>query len=250
MSVSLAMIPVALTLRLVMGKENFEKWIESMQERVPTTFESELELMRTVRKAGFDAEKYGGSIKTHIEGEKLFFFWELVEGKWMAVFAKSDSKVRIEQFMAEINRAAGRHIMGQSHVQNELLGLNRATMGINRAPSIFPTNFRDGNLLFKTLKEFGVNPIYQNSIISCHLEQSTLIFRQFQDSPFSVEVQNAPDLHKVFEYLSDVDDDYKRCLQSMVYERLKERVSERNMEIENEEVLEDNSIVLTINIGG
>ena len=55
-------------------------------------------------------------------------------------------------------------------------------------------------------------------------------------------------MRKIFEYLTHLDDDYKRCLQSIVYEKLKERVAERNMTIESEEILEDNSIVLTINV--
>ncbi|MFC7679087.1 hypothetical protein [Paenibacillus sp. GCM10028914] len=244
MSVSLALIPVALTLRLVMEKNNFNKWVESMQEKVPTTFENELELVQTVRKAGYDAERLGGSIKTHIDGENQFIFWDLVDGKWTAIFGKSDSKPKIEGFMAEINEVAGRNIfMPLQELDQE----PRLTESIKPAPT-FPTNFRDGELLFRTLKEFGVNPIHRGSSIECKVENSHLIFIQAQDGPFHVEVRNAPDLRKIFEYLSDVDDDYKRCLQSIVYEKLKGRVAEKNMTIESEEVLEDNSIVLTLSI--
>lgn len=69
-----------------------------------------------------------------------------------------------------------------------------------------------------------------------------------EGGPIHVEVHNPPDMRKIFEYLTHLDDDYKRCLQSIVYEKLKERVAERNMTIESEEILEDNSIVLTINV--
>lgn len=113
MSVSLALIPVALTLRLVMGQRNFSKWVDSMQDKIPTSFRNETELVRTVHKAGFDTEKWGGSIKTHID-EQFYFFWEYIDGQWLAVFAKSDDKVIIERFAAEINRAAGRHVFGES----------------------------------------------------------------------------------------------------------------------------------------
>src|SRR5690606_35766729 len=97
-----------------------------------------------------------------------------------------------------------------------------------------------------------VNPVREGSGMKCRVEDSLLIFRQSpsHDSPFYVEVHNAPDLRKVYQYLSDVDDEYKRCLQSMVYEKLKEREEAKNMTVESEEVLEDNSIVLTINIRG
>lgn len=247
MSVSLALVPVALTLRLVMGKNKFDNWAKSMQVREPSTFKNELELVRTVRKAGYDAEKWGGSIKTHIDGERLFFFWELVDGKWTAIFGKSDPKPKIKQFMDEINKAAKRQIFGQSQIQSPMSELTPTTETTESIVT-FPTNFRDGELLFRTLKEFGINPVREGSNIKCRVENSLLTFKHSQHSPFHVEIQNAPDLRKVYQYLSDVDDDYKRCLQSMVYEKLKERVVEKNMTVESEEVLEDNSIVLTINI--
>lgn len=247
MSVSLALIPIALTLRLVMGKNNFDRWVESMEVKEPSTFQDELELVRTVRKAGYDAEEYGGSIKTHIDGEDLYFFWRLEDGKWTAIFGRDNSRPKIRQFMADINQAAGRQIFEQIQGQSEAL---TSAPDTETAESLvtFPTNFRDGELLFRTLKEFGVNPVREGHSIKCRVESSLLIFRQSQDSPFYVEVRNAPDLSKVYQYLSDVDEDYKRCLQSMVYEKLKERVEEKNMTVESEEVLEDNSIVLTINI--
>lgn len=86
MSVCIALLPVALAIRIVMGKENFENWVRAQQVRVPTSFKTELELARAVKKAGYDAIKFGSSIKTHIDGEKNFFFWELVDGKWIAIF--------------------------------------------------------------------------------------------------------------------------------------------------------------------
>lgn len=256
MSVSLALVPVALTLRLVMGKKNFSKWVDSMQDKVPTTFKNELELTRAVRKAGYDAEKWGGSIKTHIDGEELFFFWELIDGQWTAVFDKSDDKTLIERFMADINRAAGRQVFGGDSSVHALAQRQSASQSQPRiaqekvVPSAtFPTNYRDGELLFRTLKEFGVNPTRHGADIRCQAENSVLTFRQSGgDGPFHVEVLNAPDLRKVYNYLSDVDEEYKRVLQNSVVQKLKARVAEKNMTVESEEVLEDNSIVLTLNI--
>jgi len=258
MSVSLALIPVALTLRLVMGKEHFNKWVESMQVKEPSRFKNELELVRTVRKAGYDADKWGNNIKTHIDGKNLFFFWERVDGQWVAIFGKSDSRQRIERFMADINRAAGRAIFGEESLGVRATQSQTAVASAVAAvpvvpvapPPIFPTNFVDGDLLFRTLKEFGINPVRQGSDISCKVEQSVLIFRQTgEGNPYQVEIRNAPDLKQVFEYLSDVDEDYRRCVQNAVYEKLKQRAARQNMTIENEEVLEDNSIVVTLNIG-
>jgi len=261
MSVSLALVPVALTLRLVMGKRNFSNWIDSMQDKYPTSFRNEQELVRAVHLAGYDTEDWGGSIKTHID-EKFYFFWETVEGKWTAVFDKSDDKAIIERFMEDINRAAGRRVFGEETLESRP---QRTAASTDRAPSpavreearqekkvptaTFPTNFRDGELLFRTLKEFGVNPTRHGREIRCKAENSTLTFRQSgAEGPYSVEVTNAPDLRRVYEYLSTVDDEYKRCVQAMVVEKLKERAADREMTVESEQVLEDNSVLLTLNV--
>ena len=84
MSVSLALLPVALALRVVMGKENFEAWVASQQERAETDITSEFELARLLKQAGYDAVKFGALVKTHLDGERAFFFWEFIDGKWVA----------------------------------------------------------------------------------------------------------------------------------------------------------------------
>lgn len=245
MSVSLALIPVALTLRIVMGKKNFENFANSMKVKEPTNFQNELEIVRTVRKAGYDAEKWLGVIKTHIAGEKQFMTWEHEAGKWTAIFSKLDSTEMVKSFMQSINDAAGRHVFDSTAVGISARFVKQLA---SAPPPSYPTNFRDGELLFRTLKEFGVNPLRQGGAIICKVEQSVLTFRQFDDHPFFVEIQNAPDLKKIYEYLSDVDEDYKRCVQDLVYQKLMQRAAEKQMTVESEQVLEDNSIVITLNV--
>ncbi|MGK7873447.1 MAG: hypothetical protein AB4426_09075 [Xenococcaceae cyanobacterium] len=240
MSIQLALVPIALALRVVMGKENFNNWVNSLQIKIPTNFENELDLARTVKKAGYDAEKWGGSIKTHIRGEQEFFFWELIDGKWMAVFAKSDSKEMISKFMKDLETKSNRRIFS----------VNQETKKIEIVPTrTFPTNFRDGELLVKTLFDYGMNPVRQPSgEIICKFRQSTLRFCPVVDAPFSVEIVSAPDLKPIFHSLSTLDEDYKRQIQRATLRNLKEKIQEKELVIEREEVLEDKSIVLTLSI--
>lgn len=239
MSVSLALLPVALALRVAMGKEGFENWVQSMQVRMPTSFENEVDLVVTVRKAGYDAEKWAGVVKTHLRAERNFFFWELVDGRWTAVFAKSDSKEMISWFVEDLESKSGRSIF--------------LADGVEESPSVsrqsFPTNFRDGQLLQKALEDHGLDYVVQSDGEIVHRSgQSALRFRPIQDGPYSAEIENAPNLRQVFQFLSNLDEDYKRGVQAAVYENLISRIEEKSLTVESEEVLEDNSIVITLNV--
>ncbi|MDR0578429.1 MAG: hypothetical protein LBI87_13090 [Candidatus Accumulibacter sp.] len=237
MSVSIALLPVALALWTVMSAENFKNWSEAQQVRVPSSFKTEAELVRVVKKAGYDVIRQGGLLKTHLDGEKNFFFWECVDGKWIAVFSKSHEQTMLNKFTTAVEATAGRKVFDALP---------------NTAPTAsaqFPTNFRDGEMLIDALKEFGANPIKRsNSSIVCRIGQSELLFAQVGNAPFTVEVKNAPNLEQVYQYLSGVDEDYKRCVQTAVYEKVKARAAEKGMVVEDDEVLPDKTIVMTLRL--
>jgi hypothetical protein len=240
MSVSLTMIPIVLALRIVMGKNQFEKWVESMERAIPTVFVNESDLVDTLIQAGYDAEKYGGLIKTHHLNKKDYFFWEFRQGKWHAIFSKQDSQDIAAQFMNDLERKLKRKIFNRER---------ESVVEQIEEPRVFPTNFRDRSLLVRTLQDFGVNTIQTNNgDIVCMVQNVQLTFRQEGDAPFHVEIVNAPSLQEIYYYLSDLDDEYKKHVQSQVYEKLKKKIEEKAFTIESEEVLEDNSIVITLNI--
>jgi len=237
MSVSIALLPVALAIRIVMGKENFENWVKAQQVRVPSTFTTELELARNVIKAGYDAVKFGSSIKTHIDGEKSFFFWELVDGKWVAIFPKYQEQAVIDRFIVSVESIVGQKVFG---------AFPDTTAQVSAQ---FPTNFRDGDLLMKALREFGAQPsLRTNGSILCKIENTALLFSRLGDSPYMLEVKNGPSLEQVYRYMSDIDDDYKRCVQTAVYEKIKARAAARDMAVESEEVLPDKTILITLRV--
>ena len=237
MSVSIALLPVALAMRIVMGKENFENWVRAQQVRVTSCFETELDLCRAVKKAGYDAIKFGASIKTHIDGENAFFFWELVEGKWIAIFSKHIDQTHLTKFMSDVEAETGFKVFDN---------LEHASA---TASSQYPTNFRDETMLIDALKEFGTHPTKRSDgSIFCRIEKSELLFTKMGDSPFMVEIKNSPSIEQVYRYMSDIDDDYKRCVQTAVYEKVKARAADNNFIVETEEVLEDKTILMTLRV--
>ncbi|MBN1319562.1 MAG: hypothetical protein JXA87_01870 [Thermoleophilia bacterium] len=240
MSVSLALVPVALALRVIMGKERFQSWIDSMQLKIPTTFRDEGDLVSTIRKAGHDAEKWGGSYKTHIAGEKLWFFWEQVDGVWTAIFGTSDPRQAIFAFIQDVEAKAGRQIF-----EWEQPGQAPRVL----ASKTFPTNFRDPELLRNVLREYGLAPVFnKEGVMVWEMNGMTLIFRQEGDQPFSLEVKNVADTRQIYASLDDINDTYTGRVQQRTYDNLKNRIKDRGLIIVDETRSPDESIVLTLSI--
>jgi len=169
-SLCIALIPIALAMRVAMGKDNFEKWIASNEQRFLTNFKNERDLISTVEKAGYDTGKWGDSIKTHINGENEFLFWELVDDNWTAVFSKSCPEQDLRHFIEVIEKKSGRKLFNVQHPTQKTTQISAQT---------FPTNFRDGHLLLETLQETGINPTtHSNGQITCTISQCTLRFYQ------------------------------------------------------------------------
>jgi len=237
MSVSIALLPVALAMRIVMGKDRFESWVKSQQVVVPTRFTQERDLLIAVKRAGYDATKYGASIKTHLDGSRVFFFWELIDGRWCAVFARGHDQAMLDRFRASVEAAAG------SKVFENPSDVSTVT------PVDFPTNFRDGDLLVEALSEFGAHATRTaKGDIVCKIDGSTLRFRKLGDGPYTVRIDRCPSMEEAYRYLDDIESDYRRCVQEAVYEKVKQRASTLNMIVEAEEVLPDKTIVLTLRI--
>lgn len=235
MSVSIALLPVALAMRVVMGKENFDNWAKAQEIQVETHFKTELALSRAIKKAGYNVTKLGSLLKTHLD-ESTFCLWEYRNNQWSAIFSKHDSDEKISRFYDFV------------HLVTETTQTERNRYSDNQIDT-FPTNFCDGKLLFDTLSEFGVAPtLHSDGAVSCLINGTKLIFSQSGNAPYQVEVINAPDLQEIYRYLSDIDEDYKRCVQTVVYEKLKARAAEHNLSIESEEVLADKTILITLTI--
>lgn len=109
-----------------------------------------------------------------------------------------------------------------------------------------PTNYTDKDLLKKTLDEYGAEIFYEyDDTIKCKIENSFLKFTKV-DGSYSVKIINASNGEKIYQDLKELDLEYKRNLQEQVYINTKNNIKKEGMEIEKEEILEDNSIVLTI----
>lgn len=113
----------------------------------------------------------------------------------------------------------------------------------------FETPFVEKSLLIKTLEEHGVKDISENdNYVSGKVENYTLNFsRDNTQEPYKLRI-SCLETDNAEEKLTDLGSEYAMNVQEDVYLHIIEKLKENNMQIEEEEVQDDNTIVLTVNI--
>ena len=113
----------------------------------------------------------------------------------------------------------------------------------------FETPFVDKNILIKTLEEHGVRDISENdNQIFGRVESYSLTFTKYQaDQPYTLKI-SCYENDKPENKLDDLNSEYAMNVQEDAYLHIMEKLKENNMEVEEEVVEDDNTIVLTVNI--
>lgn len=234
---ALPAIPVLIGLRIALGKDSFERMINSLNIRIPTTLTSQEELAEVVRGGGYDFKPWMGGFKTHLQGG-AFFTWELQEGRWVAVVPRNASQHALSTFIQKIEASSGRSLFTHELKDSPTLKTER-----------IPTNFKDRDMLLKSMLDAGLNPSSEsNGQLTCLLGTTTVCFIASEDGAYEVEFENAINREELIQHLLTLDDDYRQCVQASTYEQLMTRLSTSSFVVDSEEVLADNSIVLTITV--
>lgn len=113
--------------------------------------------------------------------------------------------------------------------------------------SQYKTIFADDKLLIKTLKEHGLQNITQNGD-SIYGKLDTLDFEFFKGADGVYEMHITHNENANLKVVDDLKDEYQINAQEQSYMNIKDNLEKQNLSIETEEVLEDNSIMLTVNL--
>ena len=113
------------------------------------------------------------------------------------------------------------------------------------------TNFTDRDILIKTLEEYGADNIESDKYnVSCNLFGMYFLYsKNNAQSSYDLEINKITDEDGCTKILNDLKDEYSSNVQDVTYRRIIERIKSHNLRIESEEIDEDNSIVLTIDVG-
>ena len=258
MSINIFMIPFVLAVRAIMGKEKFDAFVRGQERLFPTSLKNENELAELLDNAGYDMLEYGRIRKTHF-GTDNYFWWEIRNGVWTAVFTKSDNSIEVNEVLERLKVAGGKNIFLNPEIVQILTNQTKIETKTKTAAAqktveikpqaVYPTNFTDRELLLKTLSEYRLMPKEKNGLITCETNFGKLSFKKGIDEYYDISIYEANDISKANLQLQYIDDEYKKNVQDYTYNRVIEQINESgNMVLENEYVEEDNTIVLTIGL--
>lgn len=269
-ALAIAVSPAALVAREAVGHEKFDAWLESGNIKVKTDFKSETEWKDSVLKAGYDMASLLGSPKTHFKkSTNDYFLWETKNGEITAVFSKYDNMKEIIKFISSVEKVVGRKVFdtsvlpvfeaGKMHktetAATEKLPIvntqkeNPTPISHEKKVFTLPTVINDEAVLVSTLEILGAMDISQtNDKVTAHFRDGSFIFSRTEGSPYTLTIECDNDNAAVLDIFHNIDTEYGLQVQNNTYMTLKQNCEDKGYEITDEEVLEDNSIVLTISI--
>ncbi len=112
------------------------------------------------------------------------------------------------------------------------------------------TPFMDKTLLIKTLKEHGVRGLSESDygVITCYTGSYELKFeRNSEKKPYYLVIK-CLDTDDAESKLTELGNEYTVNVQEESYNNIVAKLKENNMQIENEEIYDDNTIVITVNL--
>lgn len=113
------------------------------------------------------------------------------------------------------------------------------------------TNYTDKESLVKTLSEHeAVNIISDDYNITCELLGMKMHYsKDCRNSGYNLEITQIRNEEECSKILVDLEEEYALNVQDLTYRKIIERIKNKNMRLERESVEDDNTIVLTIDVG-
>lgn len=122
----------------------------------------------------------------------------------------------------------------------------------NQATTVYTynTNYTDKGILINTLTEHGASDMVETGDeITCKLFGMDMIYKKDDSNgAYVLTITQVSDKSECSDTIKDLNDEYGLNIQEMTYNKIKERLDAENMHLESETVLDDNSIVLTIEV--
>lgn len=259
--------------RMIMGNKAYDEWVKSQETQYYTLFKSESEVKEFMRKAGYDYKKIDTGkylyIKTHIGSDDYDCVWWLYRGnEIIAVINNFVDKSYVDTYMKKVENLFGLQVFFTSlkekteyknklskHVDVKPVRQSITTVVKQQAKPeplpehTFPTSYTDTNILKQALENTGINAKKQGENFEFVLEGCNVSIYQEGKNNYEFKILGKCDLKSVHKYFSKIEAEYNKIVQYNICEKIKSKVTKSpSMQLEQEEVLEDNSVLLIIRV--
>lgn len=112
------------------------------------------------------------------------------------------------------------------------------------------TVFTDRELLIKTLREHGLCTLEKGTdhIVVMTAEGEIHYERTAEGEQYVLRARGVNDMERLSAEIKEFEDEYGRNVQAYTYNKIMEALDEHGLSLQTEEVLEDDSIVLTLTL--
>lgn len=114
------------------------------------------------------------------------------------------------------------------------------------------TTIVNKDTLIKTLQEHGAYIMEsENDYVLCSIEDFTLKFEKnstIETDPYYLTIEYRNGENKLDSLIENISSEYIQNVQEASYNKIKERIGENNFTIEEEEIYDDDTIVITVNL--
>lgn len=115
--------------------------------------------------------------------------------------------------------------------------------------SVFQTKLTEEELLRISLKNTKTAFTENNKQFMCKIGNSDVTMIKTPDGNYEFKIIGDGNLTPVQEFYNKLGAEYERQLQKLICNNIRQKISKNpSMKIENEEILEDNSVLITINV--
>ena len=182
---------------------------------------------------------YEGNCQTPLKNSDATLNWVMKDGLYVAEFSGQNNAAiakEAEILFRKMNIAAGRDL--------------RLINDQSTIVYTYNTNYTDKGMLLNTLTEHGAEELVESDgEISCKLFGMEMIYyKKDGNGAYTLDITQVSNKGECEDVINDLNEEYGLNIQEMTYNKIKERLDKENMRLESESVLDDNSIVLTIEV--
>lgn len=204
--------------------------------KIQTNIKQE-ELKTLLRKANY--LYYSGNSSTPLKNSDATLNWIYKNGFYGAEFSGTNNAAinkEAEIIFRKLNIAAGRDL--------------RLINDQSTIVYTYNTNYTDKGILLNTLTEHGATELVENGDeVSCKLFGMEMVYyKKDSNGGYILDITQVSNKGECEDIINDLNEEYGLNIQEMTYNKIKERLEQENMRLESESVMDDNSIVLTIDI--